>query len=1565
MFCQTESDESMRVVKVSGVRFDCKAKELADAVHDLLGSLRGASGTEFCIPSSSQVPLHQHRVQSCRVLLLPPPKQKETPNLINSEARGSRHAGSGQGHGTLMTSNQFSSGSTRYDGETLPEVMAFLILRSHHDAVILQDLSQDTQRRIQSFSRDAAAPSASTTTSRHRVNAPPPPPPPQPASASRNEQRVTAALLPSVLTLIPSLSANDQALRFQIHRPDELSLRWHGDLQVEAHSCTLSLGNLISSLRPTTPQQLSLNDRSHSHQSQCPQEEMHQVDAHPPLVFSQWWQHPSSARGVQLRVNPWSRSLTLTFQDVQRSNKALRPDCGAISYSASSSVKGKGKERTSLRGQQRKTASKARADSNMKTSSSSSSSLIKLIIGFQSLRSKIRLEQSTEPTVRSVQSSASDLTATGCKSCQEMLGVQSGANLYTLIIEVSRPPEVRRKIGPELLQRALQFQLKQWVLSQGGQDNQYPKIAARGPAASSRAAAASTPQSGSLGVKMMGGEGSAAAYKRPLSSWPTGGGQDDRLEWTVSGDWTGVGAVGGCYAYRISLRDDGQGTVQRLLQTLVEFGLLEPAEAMAVLPQSRLREGWRLSREITEIQIFQPQHWLALEGSLVSGGMHKKVAYALMCLVTCGQLPRELVSPSLIDLLKAQDYTVAEAGLYDCLAVGAHIREATSIVGAALAAVRVRRSGTTKEPADLLQYLIRIASAGVSSISDDNKPRDEMLTNVKHLVDAIAAVTPVGSASGGSGLGQVATEGSVDAAESNICFTKRLLITPTRVVCLPPELDLSNRVLRNFKEHQEHFIRVAFGDELGEQVFLATSQPECFVDRRLPKLGEEDKRRKWEDPYYQDLRNRMVNFLRHGIVLLEERFELLAFSSNQLRSAGAWFMSSVYSSDDKDEVDLSTEHVRYWIGDFSHIKNRAKFASRLGQAFTCTFRALPCFKYKRPAQQWISTPPLTNTVVATLDAAVLKGPIQSVSATGVKQALFRNKMVNSHHLDPESVSNGGSASALMDCESGEDQSGYEASISLPSAEADSALMPSVSELFEESPAEEEPDPTDFVMIPDIEVCDEEDHEGRAKYITSDGVMRVSLDVAADMMEALGLSRERPLACQVRLGGCKGMLVPWGSNVMPPGLIQIRPSAKKFDSIHTDVEVVQVASFVPGFINRQIIILLLALGLSGDVFLRRATSMIGDLDSMLSTTSKAVQIVKGMGYLPASMSRVVLASLSAGFQVSEPMLQSLLQYMRAHALLQLRRKTRIYLEHSAFLFGVLDEIGVLNENQVFLQYQRPGMETPQVLSGVWVLVTKNPCLHPGDIRVLRATDNEALRHIVNCVVFPKNVSRPHSNAIGGSDLDGDMYFCCWDSQVVPMDDLSDWPHMEDPADYTGMQPRTEKDIQVDPHLIEFFMDFQMNDMLGQIANAHVALSDQEKLGAASEGCKQLTRLHSVAVDYPKTGITARLEEWHRPKLFPHFMEKENRSYHSKTILGKLYDLAVGAELQLSSPQISPEETMGGLAVEVPEHLHTHVSLPATAHHVRPPAVSTEVALIDPLLTLDKAEGWRQEESASSS
>eukprot|EP00741_Cyanophora_paradoxa_P002589 tig00000605_g2512.t1 len=51
-------------------------------------------------------------------------------------------------------------------------------------------------------------------------------------------------------------------------------------------------------------------------------------------------------------------------------------------------------------------------------------------------------------------------------------------------------------------------------------------------------------------------------------------------------------------------------------------------------------------------------------------------------------------------------------------------------------------------------------------------------------------------------------------------------------------------------------------------------------------------------------------------------------------------------------------------------------------------------------------------------------------------------------------------------------------------------------------------------------------------------------------------------------------------------------------------------------------------------------------------------------------------------------------------------------------GVLDETDTLEEGEVFVQYRDPQSQRPVVLRGP-VVVAKNPCLHPGDVRVVQA------------------------------------------------------------------------------------------------------------------------------------------------------------------------------------------------------------------------------------------------------
>ena len=120
----------------------------------------------------------------------------------------------------------------------------------------------------------------------------------------------------------------------------------------------------------------------------------------------------------------------------------------------------------------------------------------------------------------------------------------------------------------------------------------------------------------------------------------------------------------------------------------------------------------------------------------------------------------------------------------------------------------------------------------------------------------------------------------------------------------------------------------------------------------------------------------------------------------------------------------------------------------------------------------------------------------------------------------------------------------------------------------------------------------------------------------------------------------------------------------------------------------------------------------------------------------------------------------------------RTRIRISNNEARNMFGIVDEYGVLESGQVFIQYtQMRG--TKLILSEkeienvrnheykcevlkTKVVITKNPCHHPGDLRVFDAVDHPILRHLKDVIVFPQKGLRPHSNEISGSDLDGS--FC---------------------------------------------------------------------------------------------------------------------------------------------------------------------------------------------------------------
>jgi hypothetical protein len=109
-----------------------------------------------------------------------------------------------------------------------------------------------------------------------------------------------------------------------------------------------------------------------------------------------------------------------------------------------------------------------------------------------------------------------------------------------------------------------------------------------------------------------------------------------------------------------------------------------------------------------------------------------------------------------------------------------------------------------------------------------------------------------------------------------------------------------------------------------------------------------------------------------------------------------------------------------------------------------------------------------------------------------------------------------------------------------------------------------------------------------------------------------------------------------------------------------------------------------------------------------------------------------------------------------------QRCRILIPKSRLLFGVCDSWKILKDGECAVRVTMDGDGRPHILKGMEVLVTRNPCLHPGDLQKFKVVERQELAHLVDCIVFPTRGTRPSADLMSGGDLDGDK---C-ESSLVP-------------------------------------------------------------------------------------------------------------------------------------------------------------------------------------------------------
>ncbi len=191
-------------------------------------------------------------------------------------------------------------------------------------------------------------------------------------------------------------------------------------------------------------------------------------------------------------------------------------------------------------------------------------------------------------------------------------------------------------------------------------------------------------------------------------------------------------------------------------------------------------------------------------------------------------------------------------------------------------------------------------------------------------------------------------------------------------------------------------------------------------------------------------------------------------------------------------------------------------------------------------------------------------------------------------------------------------------------------------------------------------------------------------------------------------------------------------------------------YVFGSLNDEVVLLLHSLGIPEAVLHRKQQEYFDFLSASASRPLAAFQFLTYTNNIELA-DRILLDGI-------ESMRDQLAKIVNQEFSKQLNKKDvqkcRIMVPKSRLLFGVCDSRNVLKEGECAVKVTMDGDGQPMALKGMEILVTRNPCLHPGDLQKFSVVEKPELSHLTDCIVFPVRGKRPSADMMSGGDLDGD-------------------------------------------------------------------------------------------------------------------------------------------------------------------------------------------------------------------
>jgi regulator of nonsense transcripts 1 len=210
----------------------------------------------------------------------------------------------------------------------------------------------------------------------------------------------------------------------------------------------------------------------------------------------------------------------------------------------------------------------------------------------------------------------------------------------------------------------------------------------------------------------------------------------------------------------------------------------------------------------------------------------------------------------------------------------------------------------------------------------------------------------------------------------------------------------------------------------------------------------------------------------------------------------------------------------------------------------------------------------------------------------------------------------------------------------------------------------------------------------------------------------------------------------------------------------------------GHLNDETVILLNALGISHEVLLKKQDD---HFNLLANATSSYQDAFRFLSYInrPDLAEKVLLESIRS----MKPQVQRLVNVEYSKMLnKKSTQRCRIFVLQSRLLFGVCDAWGVLEEGECAVKVTMENNGQAYTLNNTEVLVTRNPCLHPGDLQKFRVVHRPELSHLVDCIVFSTKGERPGADLMSGGDLDGDQcqhFILCSSSFFCNASQADEW------------------------------------------------------------------------------------------------------------------------------------------------------------------------------------------------